>query len=50
MPFKEFFIEYGEASQYQIQEVVGKGSYGGVAKFEPSIYFKCVRTSYNIRH
>ncbi|GAA0184249.1 non-receptor serine/threonine protein kinase [Lithospermum erythrorhizon] len=31
MPFKEFFTEYGEASQYQIQEVVGKGSYGVVA-------------------
>uniref|UniRef100_J3L9E7 mitogen-activated protein kinase n=2 Tax=Oryza brachyantha TaxID=4533 RepID=J3L9E7_ORYBR len=27
----EFFTEYGEASQYQIQEVVGKGSYGVVA-------------------
>ncbi|KAF8399001.1 hypothetical protein HHK36_014868 [Tetracentron sinense] len=26
----EFFTEYGEASQYQIQEVVGKGSYGTV--------------------
>ncbi|KAL6973617.1 Mitogen-activated protein kinase 9 [Sarracenia purpurea var. burkii] len=25
---KEFFTEYGEASRYQIQEVVGKGSYG----------------------
>ncbi|KAJ0989109.1 hypothetical protein J5N97_007465 [Dioscorea zingiberensis] len=25
---KEFFTEYGEATQYQIQEVVGKGSYG----------------------
>lgn len=24
----EFFTEYGEGSQYQIQEVVGKGSYG----------------------
>ncbi|KAK2971841.1 hypothetical protein RJ640_014975, partial [Escallonia rubra] len=24
----EFFTEYGEASRYQIQEVVGKGSYG----------------------
>ncbi|XP_057417388.1 mitogen-activated protein kinase 9-like isoform X2 [Lotus japonicus] len=24
----EFFTEYGEANQYQIQEVVGKGSYG----------------------
>ncbi|CAH9118441.1 unnamed protein product [Cuscuta epithymum] len=31
MPFKEFFTEYGEASQYEIQEVVGKGSYGVVA-------------------
>ncbi|KAL3510592.1 hypothetical protein ACH5RR_029993 [Cinchona calisaya] len=29
--FKEFFTEYGEANQYQIQEVVGKGSYGVVA-------------------
>ena len=28
---REFFIEYGEASQYEIQEVVGKGSYGVVA-------------------
>lgn len=27
---KEFFTEYGEASRYQIQEVVGKGSYGVV--------------------
>lgn len=26
----EFFTEYGEGSQYQIQEVVGKGSYGVV--------------------
>ncbi|MQL88437.1 hypothetical protein Taro_020993 [Colocasia esculenta] len=26
----EFFTEYGEATQYQIQEVVGKGSYGVV--------------------
>jgi len=26
----EFFTEYGEASQYQIQEVIGKGSYGVV--------------------
>ncbi|XP_077219588.1 mitogen-activated protein kinase 9-like isoform X2 [Tasmannia lanceolata] len=24
----EFFTEYGEASMYQIQEVIGKGSYG----------------------
>ncbi|KAL9250319.1 Mitogen-activated protein kinase 9-like protein [Drosera capensis] len=24
----EFFTEYGEANQYQVQEVVGKGSYG----------------------
>ncbi|BAT72645.1 hypothetical protein VIGAN_01007000 [Vigna angularis var. angularis] len=29
-PESEFFTEYGEASQYQIQEVVGKGSYGVV--------------------
>lgn len=28
---KEFFTEYGEASQYEIQEFVGKGSYGIVA-------------------
>ncbi|KAB5538085.1 hypothetical protein DKX38_015618 [Salix brachista] len=28
---KDFFTEYGEASQYEIQEVVGKGSYGVVA-------------------
>ncbi|KAM0932974.1 putative mitogen-activated protein kinase CMGC-MAPK family [Dioscorea sansibarensis] len=27
---KDFFTEYGEASQYQIQEVIGKGSYGVV--------------------
>ncbi|XVF50501.1 hypothetical protein PTKIN_Ptkin04bG0106000 [Pterospermum kingtungense] len=27
----EFFTEYGEASQYQIQEIIGKGSYGVVA-------------------
>lgn len=27
---KEFFTEYGEASRYEIQEVVGKGSYGVV--------------------
>ncbi|XP_023001526.1 mitogen-activated protein kinase 9-like isoform X1 [Cucurbita maxima] len=26
----DFFTEYGEASRYQIQEVVGKGSYGVV--------------------
>ncbi|XP_028556754.1 mitogen-activated protein kinase 9 isoform X2 [Dendrobium catenatum] len=26
----EFFTEYGEASKYQIQEVIGKGSYGVV--------------------
>ncbi|KAL3640734.1 Mitogen-activated protein kinase 9 [Castilleja foliolosa] len=26
----EFFTEYGEACQYQVQEVVGKGSYGVV--------------------
>ncbi|XWS37595.1 hypothetical protein CRYUN_Cryun19dG0057900 [Craigia yunnanensis] len=28
---KEFFTEYGEASRYQIQEIIGKGSYGVVA-------------------
>ncbi|KAG4118048.1 hypothetical protein ERO13_D12G268900v2 [Gossypium hirsutum] len=28
---KEFFTEYGEASRYQVQEVIGKGSYGVVA-------------------
>lgn len=28
---KEFFTEYGEASRYHIQEVIGKGSYGVVA-------------------
>ncbi|KAF7808751.1 mitogen-activated protein kinase 17 isoform X2 [Senna tora] len=28
---KEFFTEYGEASRYEIQDVVGKGSYGVVA-------------------
>lgn len=27
----EFFTEYGEASRYEIQEVIGKGSYGVVA-------------------
>jgi mitogen-activated protein kinase 1/3 len=27
----EFFTEYGEASQFQIEEVIGKGSYGVVA-------------------
>ncbi|KAL4360882.1 hypothetical protein GQ457_04G039140 [Hibiscus cannabinus] len=27
----EFFTEYGEGSQYQIQEIIGKGSYGVVA-------------------
>ncbi|KAF3780052.1 hypothetical protein EJ110_NYTH40057 [Nymphaea thermarum] len=27
----EFFTEYGEASRYDIQEVIGKGSYGVVA-------------------
>ena len=27
---KSVFTEYGEASQYQIQEVAGKGSYGVV--------------------
>ncbi|GAB2229936.1 hypothetical protein Droror1_Dr00014192 [Drosera rotundifolia] len=26
----DFFTEYGEANQYQVQEVVGKGSYGVV--------------------
>lgn len=26
----EFFTEYGEGSRYQVQEVVGKGSYGVV--------------------
>ncbi|KAI4347247.1 hypothetical protein L6164_008075 [Bauhinia variegata] len=26
----EFFTEYGEASRYEIQEVIGKGSYGVV--------------------
>ncbi|KAL2546008.1 Mitogen-activated protein kinase [Forsythia ovata] len=31
MPFQEFFTEYGEANLYEIQEVVGKGSYGVVA-------------------
>ncbi|CAN1754596.1 Mitogen-activated protein kinase 15 [Linum perenne] len=29
-PEADFFTEYGEASRYQIQEVVGKGSYGVV--------------------
>lgn len=28
---KEFFTEYGEANRYEIQEVIGKGSYGVVA-------------------
>ncbi|XP_019430475.1 PREDICTED: mitogen-activated protein kinase 9-like isoform X1 [Lupinus angustifolius] len=27
-PEAEFFTEYGEANQYQIQEIIGKGSYG----------------------
>ncbi|XAR68393.1 Mitogen-activated protein kinase [Bertholletia excelsa] len=27
----DFFTEYGDASRYQVQEVVGKGSYGVVA-------------------
>ncbi|MBA0559302.1 hypothetical protein Golob_016269, partial [Gossypium lobatum] len=27
----DFFTEYGEGSQYQIQEIIGKGSYGIVA-------------------
>ena len=27
----EFFTEYGEANRYQIQEFVGKGSYGVVS-------------------
>ncbi|KAL5726720.1 mitogen-activated protein kinase [Ranunculus cassubicifolius] len=31
MPETEFFTEYGEATQYQIYEVIGKGSYGVVA-------------------
>jgi thiamine kinase-like enzyme len=30
IPNAEFFTEYGEANRYQIQEVVGKGSYGVV--------------------
>ncbi|XP_028805455.1 mitogen-activated protein kinase 9 [Neltuma alba] len=29
-PETEFFTEYGEASRYQVQEVIGKGSYGVV--------------------
>lgn len=28
---KEFFTEYGEASQYEIKEIIGIGSYGVVA-------------------
>ena len=28
---KDFFIDYGKASQYEIKEVVGRGSYGVVA-------------------
>lgn len=28
---KEYFTEYGEASQYEIQEIIGIGSYGVVA-------------------
>ncbi|GFP83513.1 mitogen-activated protein kinase 9 [Phtheirospermum japonicum] len=31
MPITDFFTEYGEANLYEIQEVVGKGSYGVVA-------------------
>lgn len=30
MPDKEFFTDYSEATRYQIQEVIGKGSYGVV--------------------
>ncbi|CAH2067112.1 unnamed protein product, partial [Thlaspi arvense] len=30
IPNAEFFTEYGEANRYEIQEVVGKGSYGVV--------------------
>ncbi|XP_045820148.1 mitogen-activated protein kinase 9-like isoform X2 [Trifolium pratense] len=29
-PETDFFTEYGEASQYQVQEIIGKGSYGVV--------------------
>ncbi|KAL1812739.1 hypothetical protein ACET3Z_022804 [Daucus carota] len=29
-PEKDFFTEYGDASRYKIQEVIGKGSYGVV--------------------
>ncbi|KAE8712458.1 Mitogen-activated protein kinase 12 [Hibiscus syriacus] len=28
---KDFFTEYGDANRYQVQEVIGKGSYGVVA-------------------
>lgn len=31
MPETEFFTEYGEATRYQVYEVIGKGSYGVVA-------------------
>ncbi|EYU42396.1 hypothetical protein ABFS82_12G067500 [Erythranthe guttata] len=31
MPCMDFFTEYGESNLYEIQEVVGKGSYGTVA-------------------
>mgnify|MGYP001552949866 FL=1 len=27
---REFFTEYGEAGRYEVQDVVGKGSYGVV--------------------
>ncbi|CAA7043159.1 unnamed protein product [Microthlaspi erraticum] len=30
IPNDDFFTEYGEANRYQIQEVIGKGSYGVV--------------------
>lgn len=30
MDTKDFFTEYGEANRYQVNEVIGKGSYGVV--------------------
>ena len=27
---REFFTEYGEAGRYEVQDMVGKGSYGVV--------------------
>eukprot|EP00245_Coleochaete_scutata_P016665 TRINITY_DN7870_c0_g1_i1.p1 TRINITY_DN7870_c0_g1~~TRINITY_DN7870_c0_g1_i1.p1 ORF type:complete len:537 (+),score=136.56 TRINITY_DN7870_c0_g1_i1:362-1972(+) len=37
MDEREFFTEYGEATRYQIQEVIGKGSYGVVCSAVDSV-------------